>query len=55
MRHLYYSMEQRACTKFSEERKFAFDTFKLGVERGLNERNISMVKGKIVSHLLLNN
>lgn len=48
-------MQQTASTKFSEERTFAFDTSKVGVERGLSERNISMMKGTIFSHLLLNN
>lgn len=30
-------MQQTAHTKFSEERKFAFDTSKVGMERGLSE------------------
>lgn len=34
-------MEPTACTKCS-----AIDTFWLGMDRGLNERNISLVKGK---------
>ena len=29
------------------KRKFAFVTFKLAVERGLDERSILLVKGKI--------
>ena len=40
MRHLYYSIQQTACTTFSEKKRLAFDTFKLGVERDLNEKNL---------------